>query len=737
MSAKITSKEILAKLMATENIIVEHANIPTAGFDVKNRRLLLPNWKDISHDVYTLLISHEVGHALYTPADEWEDAVIKTKDFDLKQVVNIVEDVRIEKMIQQKYPGTLKSFRCGYDELEKSNLFGTRNKKIESYGLLDRLNLHFKLGHFGYANIPFSDQEKPWLDRISACKTFADVLKVASELKKYVEEHPESQGDGESEQEGDVMFTESESDSDSDGQSDSNDQQNQRNKMRANSQDGSSDSDSDNDEDNMSDSSDSDSKNQSGKKYNQQKNSKIKCKTQQHFDSKLQDLRDKQISSIKYANLPKIQLDNVIVPYKEVHSQISNYYQRYYPSVYNDAIVQVEIFKNSSKNVVNQLANIFEMKKKAKLDIKALISKTGKLDTNKVHSYRYNDDIFKKITSIPKGKSHGLVMFIDMSSSMSDNIAGTYEQLLNLVLFCKRINIPFDVYGFTDNYYSRGDLKKHNFDYNELMFEDNFCLRHYFSNRMTGTEFNKALQNIVCIMKTYSGELSGGIPSQESLNMTPLIPAIMCASEIVKVFRKSYNLDIVNTIFLTDGHDTHGLSINEKPAPGQKYPTYAKQFGNGRYGNNNNSEKFFIRDMSTRIQWELKNPTETMLMILKETSGVKTIGFHIIRKSEARNVINNSTSDGHKAEKMIESFKNDKFCEITNMPGYDAYYLIPSGSNLKITDEFDNNIDTTVDWEDEKESRKAMKTATKNFHMNMKQKNISRILLNRFIDQIS
>ena len=58
------SKSLLAKLMATENIRVEHKNIPTAGFDLKNRVLYLPMFKYMSGDIYDLLVSHEVSHAL-------------------------------------------------------------------------------------------------------------------------------------------------------------------------------------------------------------------------------------------------------------------------------------------------------------------------------------------------------------------------------------------------------------------------------------------------------------------------------------------------------------------------------------------------------------------------------------------------------------------------------------------------------------------------------------------------
>ena len=39
------SKGYLAKLLATENISIQHKKVRTASFDVKNRTLTLPIWK--------------------------------------------------------------------------------------------------------------------------------------------------------------------------------------------------------------------------------------------------------------------------------------------------------------------------------------------------------------------------------------------------------------------------------------------------------------------------------------------------------------------------------------------------------------------------------------------------------------------------------------------------------------------------------------------------------------------
>ena len=62
-------KGTLAKLLATENLTVEHRKVTTACFDVDKRVLILPIWKSASNTVYDLLVGHEVGHALYTPND--------------------------------------------------------------------------------------------------------------------------------------------------------------------------------------------------------------------------------------------------------------------------------------------------------------------------------------------------------------------------------------------------------------------------------------------------------------------------------------------------------------------------------------------------------------------------------------------------------------------------------------------------------------------------------------------
>ena len=123
------SKSILAKLLASENLTVEHGKFNTASFDVKNRVLRLPIWKEMSGSLYDLLVLHEVGHALFTPAEGFHDAKGHGRGF--KSFLNVVEDARIERKIKIKFPGGRRSFVEGYKNLMERDFFGVKKRRYE------------------------------------------------------------------------------------------------------------------------------------------------------------------------------------------------------------------------------------------------------------------------------------------------------------------------------------------------------------------------------------------------------------------------------------------------------------------------------------------------------------------------------------------------------------------------------------------------------------------------------
>ena len=175
-----TVKDHLARLLATEDLVVEHRQVDTAAFDVERRVLTLPVWDKAESVVIDLLISHEVGHALYTPNDWSFEGQVPM------QFVNIVEDIRIEKLMKRRYAGLAKTFYKGYSILSDKDFFGIGDDDISTFNLADKLNLYFKIGN--YINVPFDEEEKEFVKRADRLETFDEVIAFAKELYDFCTE---------------------------------------------------------------------------------------------------------------------------------------------------------------------------------------------------------------------------------------------------------------------------------------------------------------------------------------------------------------------------------------------------------------------------------------------------------------------------------------------------------------------------------------------------------------------
>lgn len=184
---KLDYKETLAKLMATENVDIVHGDYRTAAFDIENRILYLPDYVDLGEDVYDLLISHEVSHALNTPIEGYHSATDEEQDEKFKGFLNIVEDARIEKMIQRKFPGLKKSYITGYKKLFDEDMFGIKEysqEELDNMLLIDRLNVRAKLGKLA-SNVNIKNEERHFEEKLNKLKTWDDVVKLAKELFEY------------------------------------------------------------------------------------------------------------------------------------------------------------------------------------------------------------------------------------------------------------------------------------------------------------------------------------------------------------------------------------------------------------------------------------------------------------------------------------------------------------------------------------------------------------------------
>jgi len=707
------SKPMLAKLLAMENITVRrNANARTASFDVKNRILEMPNWKGISQNLEDMLTVHEVGHALDTPSDGWMDAIksISEKFHDnpssrhtmaVKGFLNVIEDARIDKRQKRRYPGTRRDYLIGYGELIERGFFGPKNKDFNTFNLIDRINIYFKGGvNFG---IKFSPEEMTFVKRIENAETFDDVLLLTEEIYGYCK----SIGDTKAQTPIDVMMEEEYDDLEEDDYNleydeDSDDLDN----SSLNGFDGASD------EDDASDEAD-DITNRGDDASDEDGDFVPEAKTENTWQEKQLELSDTNIDYV-YVTIPKPIMENIVDDYKVVLPSINSKIKKWFFMTSNtieDAAKDFNKYKISENNTISFMVKEFEMKKAADLYSKISIAKTGVLDTNKIHSYRYNDDIFRRNSILPQGKNHGFIMFLDWSGSMIENFSSTVKQLIAMTLFCKRLQIPFEVYSFRD---CQPDFAENTMSFvykNNDMKLSSFKLRNLLSSRMNLSELNAALINL-----WFFGNI--GYQSFERMGGTPLNSAIVAATELVNEFRNRNKLQIVNTIFLTDGcsNPINGIHNNDVSSFSSRKKKYVLQ--------DEKTKKEIMFD--SRI--DSRELTGFLLSSLKEQTGCNLIGFFLYSPYGWYRSFNSiysyffpgSENEKHLSE-MKKSWTTNMFMPVKSS-GYDEYFII--NAKTKVNNDEDLHINSNM----------TKNKIAKQFLNFASKKTINRVLLKRFID---
>ena len=467
------AKSNLAKLLATENISVEHKKVKTAYFDLKNRLLVVPIWKEMNKDILDLLLSHEIGHALFTDMNEWRVAVEEEKI--PHSFLNVIEDARIEKLVKRKYPGLSQTFIKGYRDLIANDFFKTKDRNVDDMLLIDRLNMHFKSSYVE-SDIYFSEPELDIVNRMKNLETFDDVKKLAQELADYSNEEAETKqmNDVEFDENGDPLDLDSE-DSDEEGDSNYAEEENEEEENETENsetilphlnlimikkkkqkdpinQDLDPSNNAGTQSDTITDESIPHDPNQ------------VQPETDSAWQETSKEILDSKCKDNDYFNIHEFKnLKEYVVDYKELlqhfkSNRIKNFKQDdSIKSHYNKLILDYKKFLRLQNKAVNYMVKEFEMKKAAHAYSRSKQDKSGVVDPLKLHGYKYNDDIFKRLTLLPDGKNHGLMMFIDWSGSMADKLTATIHQLMNLTMFCKKVQIPFEVYAFSNNTSYRSD----------------------------------------------------------------------------------------------------------------------------------------------------------------------------------------------------------------------------------------------------------------------------------------
>ena len=539
-------KGTLARLLAQEDLIVEQRQVDTASFDVERRILTLPLWEKAEASVLDMLIAHEVGHALYTP-NKWDFLGEIPLSF-----VNVVEDVRIEKLMKRRYAGLPKTFYNGYRDINAKDFFQLQFADLEEFGLVDRINLFYKVGMFH--NIPFkNDQEIAFRDECANVETFDEVLDLASRIAKYQQEQVSDKSTSQTDEEGAEEAPSTEQGSGGQTQSsqeestESKDTQGQEAPTNTTQEDGQESEETSNDAPTPA------QPNGKGTTGGKAHGDDLEAVTDSLLKESIQNLVDTESAPITYINTPELLLDKVIVETQEWVDVLDEYWNKYEGFDFAKIDSEWARYKSQSSKEVNYLVKEFEMKKSASAYARTTVSKTGVLDCSKLFQYKYNDDIFKKISVTPDGKNHGLIFNLDWSGSMSHILFSTMKQLLNLIQFCNKTGIPFEVYAFTNEWDSESVQKVKEVKENEITIEK-FNMIKFASSDLKKRDLDKVMKYMfrTAFAMTYRAA-DYNIPYKLYLSGTPLNEAIISMKQILPIFQKRNKVEKCHIINLTDG----------------------------------------------------------------------------------------------------------------------------------------------------------------------------------------
>ena len=742
MTVRHEVKGQLAKLLATEDLIVESKKVETACFNVHTRVLTLPMWDKASNNVYDALVGHEVGHALFTPDSNWFEEI----DIPMG-IVNVVEDARIEKMMKRKYAGLSKTFYSGYHELSDSDFFKIQGKNLNTFNFADRVNLYYKIGN--YNDIPLkNDREKELLSMVGATETFEDVLDVSKLLHEYckqeIEDMKKELEQKMEEEEQAQMF--GGSGSGLGGSSDENSDEEINNDTQYQVVDAE-------EEDDESDFEDQPSSNISISQIPAAEldaaiqkieggEGGIEISSATALDRSIQNLNKSDSVQNEYFELPQVNTGHIIIDNAHIHKcieiewseQIKNkkthqYLESEYdPSKYvleslNDARKDFKDFKKSAQKEVNYLVKEFEMKKSASAYARAATSRTGVLDTTKLHTYKYNEDLFKKVTVLPDGKNHGLVFILDWSGSMNSVMLDTVKQLYNLIWFCRKIQVPFEVYAFTNCYPNPNTKTSYEVKEGVAQIDGSFSLMNLLTHKVNTKTLESQMENIYLIAKALAWQYTNyyNIPLGMGLSGTPLNETLVCLHEILPQFKKDNQVEKVQCVILTDG-EAHPLRFHHEFSHrwGEECEKY---MGTSYIG-----ENCILRDRKTGNTYAFDDNSFTMTDVLLQNlrdkfTDVNFIGFRILPPREASYFAKRYVEYGDELEKIMKVWRKEKSFAIKKS-GYHVYFGL-SASALDSDDAFEVKEDAT-----KTDIKKA-------FFKSLKGKKMNKKILSEFIEFVA
>jgi len=446
-----------------------------------------------------------------------------------------------------------------------------------------------------------------------------------------------------------------------------------------------------------------------------------------------------------YSSVPKIDMKNAVVNYKTVLETFFDSYSYQAKQdnhlYWNETLTEFETTKKDSKKTVAYMVKEFEMKKAADLYARATSSKTGTLDMGKLHTYKYNEDLFAKVTTLPGATNHGLVIFLDWSGSMAHNLTGTLNQLYNLIWFCNSTKIPFEVFAFSDCWERNGyDVPPVNaFKSGDMVLKGH--LLQFFSSKMTTNDQNAMMHYLYMVGQRWCGYRDWrtvGYPytptGKMNLGSTPLNDAIVMAMDVIPAFQSATGVQKIHTVFLTDGASN---TMHDQ------YHTYKDDNGEIRNGTKGmwtswsqgaavfTDPKTGAKVVSSDFR-EGRGQTQTKMLLAllkKRVPDMSVVNFFIAGAGRSgkvqKNLFYDFSLDYKEIDKMVAEMKKNNCVIIPEGQGFDNLYILPGLSNLDMDSELDVEVGA---------GKGALKRA---FGKMSKGKMTNRPVLNNFIKMVA
>lgn len=769
LNTKLNEKSALARLLATENLSVQYSTkYPTAFFDLKSRTIHIPLIPNLDEDLLDLFEGHEVGHARETPAEGFHSAIEQDGQINsaLKTYLNVIEDIRIERKIKNEYPGLRRSFANAYKKLVDLNFFGENlQDRINDLDFIDRLNIEAKVG--AHVLIDFTDDEKALIEEAYSLETWDEVVafakKLMGEQARKNKEKKEQEGQGKAKQKGGVkgMVT-------GKGQTSKADQEESKSSASGDEEGDSSDSDQDDNGEDTSSVAPSQT-DQSFRKSEQEMFAKAK-KHDSVYESQPASITVGKYNLNEYVVQAKDLVHPIDAGIRAMFSIYMNNPNNRGPfgfSSYDELLTMLHTeYRNDNNAYINFLVKEFEMRKNARMLNRGKIAKTGKIDVARLHKYRLSNDIFKRVTNFPEGKNHGMVMYMDLSGSMSSVLPGVFNQVLILSEFCKKVGIPFRVLGFSDSEMSMRFIRDNiNPEFNKvrsdtkpsaLQFNHDFHLKEYISSEMNSRDYKTAFNNILLFKAYYESCRGRYYPSSneprastifravdpknigEQLSSTPLNNAIILSQQISNEFVAKYNIENMVNIFLSDGDDDHPNNIMYY---GERYEYHSDiRMADGYLHRDCKVPSMITHHTGTRYiikPAECRNQFSTyhMLKFARKVTGARYIGYFL---ADSMLFMYNATSHDVSASRNLEwhghmrtlksKYRKDKFLHSKTF-GYNDYFYISNSGTINDDEDDDQWFDSLSKRNNGKITNKNL---TKGFIDKQTKRQLNRILLVHF-----